>query len=344
QSYRELYADNKLNEVYFFFDEIQNISGWQKFVRRMDDSVSKKLFISGSNAKLLSKEIATSLRGRGISVELLPLYWSEYLDFKGIKKDIYSSRGKSKTISLFKQFLMYGSFPEIVAGNKDNDLKRTILQDYFNTMIYNDLVERYQISSVKNIKFFMRQLLASHAKEFSINKIYNTFKSAGLKIGRNSLYDYLDYAETVYLLSTLSKYEKSGRQTELARKKVFIIDNGLWGAVNIKDVDSLSRRLESVVFWYLRSVYEDVFMYKTEDNYECDFVVGGQGRIEKCIQVCLDMEMESTKEREIRALVKACRFFGLKEGWLISLEEDGELEVEGIKIKVVPAWKWMLLV
>ena len=220
QSYKELYPDLDLSECYLFFDEIQNIDGWEKFVRRIYDSVTKNIFITGSNAKLLSSEIASSLRGRSLSFSVYPLSFKEYLQFKNVPIELYGFNELSRIKSEFLNYLSDGGFPELVFMDKRYHVK--VLQEYFNVMMYKDLIERYKIGNITALKFFLKRIIASSTKEVSINKIYNELKSNGIKIGKNSLYEYLEYIQAIFLVQILHKY--SNKITELGEKKVYAID------------------------------------------------------------------------------------------------------------------------
>jgi predicted AAA+ superfamily ATPase len=198
QAYRELYTDIPLKDVYFFFDEVQNIPDWEKFVRRIVDTISTNVFITGSNAHLLSSEIATTLRGRSINYEVYPLTFIEYLAFNKAKNDIYNPAAKAKIVRHFENFLWHGGFPETL--DLSQELQNKTLQEYFNVMIYRDIVERFQITNLVTLKYFLKRVFESVTKPLSVNKIYNELKSQGYKIGKNMLYDFLDAAEAVYLV------------------------------------------------------------------------------------------------------------------------------------------------
>ena len=159
QSFRELYPDQDLKKCYFFFDEIQNVTGWEKFIRRVYDTISKNIFITGSNSKLLGKEIATSLRGRTLTFEVFPLSFSEYLAFKEIEIDLYSSKSLAHIKNALNLFLLNGAFPETLF--LDEIYINQTLQDYFNVLLYKDLVERYNITNTVALKFFLKRLIAS---------------------------------------------------------------------------------------------------------------------------------------------------------------------------------------
>ena len=152
ESYQELYPEVDLNNCYFLFDEIQNIDGWERFVRRVYEQISKNVFVTGSNSRLLSREISTSLRGRSINYEIFPLNFKEYLDFKEIKINLNSTRSVSAIINAFERFLYDGGFPELIFI--DNEIKNSVLQEYFNVMIFRDLIERYEITQTAILKYF----------------------------------------------------------------------------------------------------------------------------------------------------------------------------------------------
>ena len=176
ESYYELYPAKK-KPLYFFFDEIQNIQNWEKFVRRIYDTISKNIFITGSSSKLLSKEIATSLRGRSISYEIYPLMFDEYLKFKDIDAaDVSSTKNKAKIVNAFSQYLYSGGFPETINFNKDLRLKT--LQSYLDVMIYRDIIERYEVKNPIALKYFIKKSLSNVSNYLSVNKLFNELKSA----------------------------------------------------------------------------------------------------------------------------------------------------------------------
>ncbi|OQX77912.1 MAG: ATPase, partial [Bacteroidetes bacterium 4484_249] len=167
QAWRELHNGDELSNHYFFFDEIQNINGWEKFIRRIYDNETKNIYITGSNSNFLSTEIATSLRGRSIPFEIFPFSFDEYLRFKSIKTDYYSEKNKAIIINQFNNYLEMGGYPETI----DNDPIRQneILRTYYYVMLYKDLIERYNIPSAKVIKYFIEKLADNMTKHFSIN-------------------------------------------------------------------------------------------------------------------------------------------------------------------------------
>lgn len=206
-AYRELYPEIDLSKAFLFFDEIQNINRWEKFIRRIYDSITKNIFITGSNSKMLGDEIATSLRGRTLKYEILPLSFEEFLSFKKFKmtlpQDFYDSKIRAKVINLFKEYMLWGGFPEIIF--QPEGLKMRILQEYFDVMIYRDLIERYSIKDTFVLKYFIKRVAETVSKPLSINKIYNEIKSHGLKVGKNILYEFLEYLENAFIIRKIKK-------------------------------------------------------------------------------------------------------------------------------------------
>ena len=339
QSFLELYPQKDLKKCYFFFDEIQNITGWEKFVRRLYDTVSKNIYITGSNSKLLSSEIATSLRGRTLSYEVYPLSFSEYLAFKDIEVDLYSSKSLAYIRNAEVKFLKDGAFPEILF--LDEKYANQTLQEYFNVLLYRDLAERYNITNTIALKFFLKRIIASTTKQISINKIYNELKSSGIKIGKNTLYDFLDYIQNIYLAFTLQRYDNSLVNKELGEKKIYTVDIGLNNATEFRFSDNIGKSLENAVFLELKRRGRELFYYR-DTNSECDFIVQKGSQIVQALQVTYDMSDEETAKREIKGLLTACKNLNLSHGYIITYESEDEILEDGVNIMLTPFYKWAL--
>lgn len=339
QSYRELCPDISLSECYFFFDEVQNIQDWEKFIRRIYDSISKNIFITGSNSKLLSREIATSLRGRTVTYEVFPLSFSEYLRFYDIKPDIHHSQTRAKIAGLFENFLYGGGFPEIT-HLKDNSFRSKVLQEYFDVMLYRDLVERFGITNTNVLKYFIKRLFENITSPLSVNNIYNELKSQGYKVGKNSLYDYLDAAVSIYMFLIAKKQTESVLKQELGEKKVYSIDNGLLNAVTFKYSKDYGKLLENAIFMELYKSGRQIVFYK--DKRECDFIAFEKSGAKSIIQSAYSIEDLGTRQREIEGLMDACKRLSADEGFIITNSEEEDINWRGLSIKVVPAYKFML--
>jgi uncharacterized protein len=345
QSQLELHPNIKIEEVYFLFDEIQNIDGWEKFVRRVHETINKNIYITGSNSKHLSSEISTTLRGRNITIEVYPLQFNEYLKFKDIQVKYleYSPTKNAIMFNTYEQYLVQGGFPDIL--NLDKNIQTKVLQEYFNTMIYRDLIERYEITNHIALKFFINLLVQCHGSEISINKIYNQMKSSGVKISKDNLYEFLDNCKSIYLVLTINRFDYSLAVQQQSEKKLYVIDNGLFNSVSFKHSDDLGKLLESSIFYKLVCKHgkNNIFYFK-QAGYECDFIVQDKNNVSQAIQVCVTMKDIKTREREIKGIVKTCEFFNLKNGIVVTLGDiEEQIIVNGITVNTIPAWKFCLL-
>ena len=329
EAYYELYPDKK--EIYLFFDEIQEVNSWEKFVRRLYDSVSKQIFITGSSSKLLNKEIATGLRGRTVSFNILPLSFKEYSSFKDVPSDLHSTKGKAVLIREFKEYMEKGGFPEIV--NADSLFSQKILQSYLDVMIFRDLIERHEISNITALKYFVKKALSNCAKEFSVHKVYNELKSQGIKISKDSIYEFIDFCEDAFILSSVSLFSESiANQTT---KKIYSIDIALSRLVSFSLSKDLGRILENIVQIELTRKEKEIYYFR--DKYECDFIIKEKDSITEAFQVCLEFN-DDNEEREIEGLKEAMNKFKLKKGIILTLDEEKELD----NIKIIPVWKWLM--
>lgn len=331
-AYQGLYPDLDMASCYFFFDEIQLFDKWDRFIRRIYDTVTKNIFITGSNAKLLSTEIATELRGRALSYSVLPLSYVEYCRFQGVDSLSRSGKSMARLSHLMDSYLENGGFPELIKF--DHELRVKALQEYFNVMFYRDLIERFKISNTSLLKFFIKRLMSSATKEFSIHKIYNDLKSSGYKISKDSLYSFADYCESIYLAIPLKKFSASIIHQELSEKKIYVIDNGLFNAMNPKFSPNKGKLMEQAVFHKLLSEGHEIYFHK--QKYECDFLIKSGFNIIKAIQVTLSMADSETRIREIRGLVEACHANQLTEGLIVTEKEAESFEYDGVSINCMP--------
>jgi len=336
-AYLELFPDNK-NPIYLLFDEIQNITGWEKFVRRIYDNFTKNIIITGSSSKLLSKEIATSLRGRAISYDIFPLSFVEFLQFHKVDlQDIYSTTNKAKINNLFIQYFQNGGFPETVFMEKEIRLKT--LQNYLEVMIYRDIVERYNLTNLMAVKYFIKKAIVNTSNRISINKIFNELKSAGIKISKESIYEYADYSQDCFLLYFVNIYDLSFAKQIVNEKKLYCIDNGLVNSSTFKLSTDFGRLLENLVFLELKRRYTEIFYHY--DKYECDFIIATEHEPQIAIQVTHILD-EINKKRELAGLLEAITKYKIDEGIILTFDQEDEFIIDEKKIKVIPTWKWLL--
>ncbi len=336
-AYSEMYPDIRMNDVSFFFDEIQNISGWEKFVRRIFDTKTRNIYITGSNSRYLSTEIATELRGRTLPFTLYPLSLSEYFDFLGVEKRLFPQSQKSRIINLTMQFLTDGGFPEILTVNKQYRIR--LLQQYFNVMIFRDIVERYDVGNTEELKFFIKKIFAGITKPFSVNKAYNDLKSLGYKVSNKYLYEYLTYCNDVFLSRSVNRFDFSGIKQAKSEKKQYIIDTGMLHAVEFSVSKNQGKLLENMVFLEFLKSEQEVFYFK--NSKECDFIVKS-GSEYKPVQVSWSLDDESTRKREFLGLSSACDFLGTKEGLIITFDDKREEKFRDKTIKIMPVYEYFL--
>jgi predicted AAA+ superfamily ATPase len=317
-AFYSLYPENHDKHCYLFFDEIQNVPNWPKVIRRFFDTKRVSIYLTGSSAKLLSKEIATSLRGRSLSTEIWPFSFTEFLLSKKIE---YSVPMGKKTydgfVKLLEIYLHIGGFPEVISVTSDT--KNRILQDYVNAVIMRDIIERYNISNIILIHYIIKSLLKNVGTSFSINKFFNDVKTQGISASKNTLYEYLKYIEDAYLIFSVPIYAESIRKVQTNPKKIYAIDPGLVGAYTLSMSPNYGHLFENLVFLDLKRKNHEVYYYLTKEGYEIDFLSKTpQGKI-KLWQVVWDLKNEKTMQRELRALHSAEKELGVK-GELVTPE------------------------
>lgn len=320
ESFYKVYPENHEQICYFFLDEVQNIEDWSLVLRRFFDTKKIKIYISGSSAKLLSKEIATELRGRSFPTEVWPFSFSEYLHAKQVNFD--TKLFGQKTKDLFSQQLLNyineGGFPEVVLVN-GLEKKVQLLQEYVELVVMRDIIERYNIKNIQTIKYIIKTLLKNAGCSFSVNKLFNDFKSQNIPVTRGLLYDYLGYMEDAYLIFNISLYDESIRKVNSNPKKSYAIDTGLIKAFTFSLNNNYAHLFENLVYLDLKRQKNKIYYYLTEKKYEVDFLVENLKGERKLFQVVWDITDKLTLERETRALKAAEQELNIK-GELITPE------------------------
>ena len=341
QAYREMYPDTKLKDVYLFFDEIQLVQGWELFVLRVYKNYCKHIFITGSTAKMLSEEMASALRGWPDEYRVYPLSFGEYLTFKGIKANRFSEEGKAKLAVAFRGYCDEGGFPEVVLA-KGKMEKVKILQSYFNTMLFRDMMEHYRIgASPAVVRYFVKRVMNNLTKPTSVNNIYNDLKSQGLKVSKDSLYLWLDYACNIFMFRKVEKYSKSIVKRRSAPAKYYVADIALRNAVLLPESEEAGKALENIVYLNLeRSLGEDDCVFYFNESKECDFVVQRGERIAELIQVCWNLTSDNI-EREIGGLLEAHSITGCDNCRIITFSQEQTMECDGGKIEVLPITRFL---
>ncbi len=336
-AYYEMYPDKKNEKVYFFFDEIQNVQNWEKFIRRLYDTEKCAVFLTGSSAKLLGKEIATGLRGRTLSYEVFPLSFSELLRFKGIKPDLHSSKSQARIKNALADYPIRGGFPEII--NYDQSVFMKTLQEYIDLIMYRDIIERYGVSNTFLLKRLIKFCFSNISTLVSFNKLYNDFKSEGLNISRNTVYEYISYLEDAYALFNVPIYAKSVREQWRNPRKIYSVDVGFKTATDFPLSVDIGRVFENIVFLELRRRTEKIYYFKGKREVDFYYTEDDKGRL---LNVSYEMDSPATRDREISGLVEAMKEFSLKEGSIVTAEHKELIKTESGKIHVIPLWEWLL--
>ena len=342
-AYRELYPDTLLKDVYMFFDEIQDIEGWELFVMRVYKSYCQNIYISGSNARLLSQEIATSLRGWALEYRTFPLSFAEYCRFRSIPTERLDEQQTVQLRLAWDDYNRYGGFPEVVLTN-DNLLRDKLLQTYYNAMLFRDMVERHGISNIGVLRYFIKRIMNNVTKPTSINSIYNDIRSQGLKISKDELYKWIDYLCESFMFIRVPRYTKSLIAEETGLKKYYFIDNGMRQNILLPHSQDHGKLLESSVLLHLCRMCGELekVTYFMNDR-ECDFVLQHEEQVLQLIQVCWQMDDAETREREICGLLEAHKVTLCDNLTIVTHHQEETIERDGVTINVMPAWKWMLM-
>lgn len=347
EAYRELYPEHRKKINYLFFDEIQNVKDWEIGVRRIYDTRKFRIFLTGSSSKLLSKEIATQLRGRAISFEILPFSFREILSAKGIEleRNIASSMERFSITKCLNEYLKVGGFPEVVL-EENSDLKLRILKEYLETMFFKDLVERYHVKNQALLRELMKFLTTNTANLFSLNAFYRWIKST-YPVTKRTLLNYVAYLEDTGLFFLVRKFSYSLKEQTQTPRKCYIVDIGLRSAYGFKFSEDEGRNLENTVFIELqrrkaKNPLMEIFYWQDYKKREVDFVIKQGKTIEQLIQVCAKIDDFRIKEREIGALVKASEQLKCNNLSVITFDYEKEEEINGKKVAFKLIWQWLL--
>jgi predicted AAA+ superfamily ATPase len=317
----------------FYFDEIQNIKGWERFVRRLHD-LGKKVFVTGSNASMLSRELGTHLTGRYLSIELFPFSFKEFVLYNGLlldEKELYSTSGKSILQKHFNEYLKSGGFPLYIKNKNDDYLK-----SLYNSIIYRDVMVRNRLTYERELLELVYFLASNVAKPSSNNSLAKTVHIKNATTIKN----YISFLQNTYLLFQINKHDYSLKKQLQNLKKTYFIDNGLVNKLGFMFSDNLGRLLENLVFVELKRKGFDVYYHK--EKHECDFVVKETNKITNAIQVCFAFESEQTKRREINGLLEALNKYNIEEGIILTNSIEDEIVTNEKKIKIKATWKWLL--
>lgn len=321
---------NDKNIVYFL-DEVQNADNWERWVNNLY-SKNIKVFVTGSNSKLLSSEISTYLTGRNKVIKLYPFSFREFLRYHSINKTKNLTTEEKNEI--FREFLDYfeiGGFPCIIKNN-DINLSKQYFEDIFNK----DVLNRYQIKQIKEIKDLILYLFSNSGRTYS----YSTLKQITKIKSLSTIKNYIDFFKNVFLVYTIEKFDYSLKKQKISSSKVYIADNSFFKTISFNFSENKGKRLENLVFLELIRKGREVYYHL--DKKECDFVIKEDLKVTFVIQVSLELDDLRTRKREIDGLMDAMKKYNLKQGYILTLEEEKTITKSKKKIFVMPVWKWLL--
>ncbi len=323
-------------KVYIFLDEVQFFSNWQVFVKSLYEKGKVKFFITGSNSRLLSAEMATLLSGRSITKKIYPFNFQEIAKLSKLEMadriEILSNENKLKKV--FGEYLKNGGFPEVVLEKKQK-MKEEILINYYKNILYQDIIPRFEVKKTKEIEKLLLYLISNIGRSYSYNSL-----AKFLKMNDKTVKEYIGFFEESFLLFEISNYQYSLKKQENYPKKVYTADNGFISAVSFSFSENSGSFLENVVFLELLAGGKEIYYHLGKQ--ECDFVIKEKNRIVEAMQVCYNMD-EKNRKREVKGLLEALEKYKLKGGLILTYNQEEEFVEAGKTIKLMPVWKWLLL-
>ena len=339
-----MFPEPAAEPITLFLDEIQLVPGWETFVRRLLDTPGYEIFLSGSSAKLLSREIATSMRGRAWEIAIHPFSFREFLRHHGYgMPDDPSVLTAKKTTALdhhFARYLETGGFPEAQGLNPAH--RRQLLQGYIDVMLLRDVIERHQVANVTALRWLVRRLLSSPAGLFSITKFSADLKSQGIPVSRDHLYEFLSHLEDAFLLQTIPVASDSEKRRQVNPRKVYPADPALIPVFDRSGKPNTGHALESVVFTELQRRGAEIAYVKTANGFEVDFLARYPDGAEELIQVSTSIDDPEARDREVRALQDAATEHPRAKQLILTLESRLPFPQVPKPINVLPSWSWML--
>lgn len=341
EAYFSLFPEKKHSEkVYFFLDEIQTVLGWEKFIDRLLRTEKCEVYITGSSAHMLSREVATQMRGRSLSWEMFPFSFREYLNYLRIDNQGQLSTKKRLLIQKgFESFWEAGGFPEVTGLSKALRVKTH--QEYFQAILFRDLIERYDIAHPKAVSDLTHRLVDNTASLYSINNLTGYLQALGHRVPKSAVSEYLKWFEDAYFLFTVKLFDASAARANTNPKKIYCIDHSLVTSVSSGILQNSGHLLENLVFTALRRMGPDIHYYRTKCGREVDFIISLPEK-PLLVQVCESIADPRTKKRETAALTVAMSELDLNSGIIVTRHEQDEIKTSKGTITVMPVWSFLL--
>lgn len=342
EAYFSLYPEKKSTEmVYCFFDEIQSMPRWEPFIDRLMRTEKCQVVLTGSSAQLLSREVATQMRGRALSWELFPFSFAEYLDARGVDRTMPLSTRKRLLVEReFAGFWQAGGFPEVLGLERQTRVR--VHQEYFHAVLFRDLIERHDIAHPKALVDLARRLVDNVASLYSINSLSGHLKALGHKVPKSTVAEYVQWLEDAYFLFTVPLFDTSLARRQVNPRKIYAIDHALVTSVSSGIQANTGHLLENLVFTSLRHHHPSLFYYRTRNGGEVDLVVPDRAGKPRLIQVCESLVDGDTEKRETSALWDAMAETGVDDATIVTRGEEREMTGTVGTIRLLPAWKFLL--
>jgi len=325
EAFLELYGESKV----FFLDEVQNVDGWEMFVRRLYDQ-KFKFFITGSNASMLSRELGSRLTGRYVSVEVFPFSFKEFLRFNKMEiPEVLTTKDRAAVKKAYRDYFERGGMPEFLRYDRMG-----IIQTLYENILYKDILVRYGLQDERVMKELAMYLISNCSSEITYNQLKKMLNVGSV----NTIKSYIDHLESSYLIFTLNKYSPSLKKQLYSHKKTYVIDVSFIDLVSFKFAEDYGRVMENIVLVELKRSGKDVYFH--QEKKECDFVIREKRKIKEAIQVTYRLTNKN-RDREIKGLLEAMEEYGLKKGLIITDNERSAIEENGYSIEIIPIWDWL---
>jgi hypothetical protein len=340
-AYYTLYPEKQgTAKIYCFFDEIQEVANWEPFIDRLLRTEKCEVYLSGSSAKMLSREISTQMRGRALTWELFPLSFKEFLDAKSIDYHKITTQNRLLIQKTYTDYFRQGGFPEVLEVSRQ--IRIMILQEYYKTILHRDIIERFDALHPKAVMEAGHRLISSISSLYSINKITDYLKSIGHKVSKTFVGNCLDWFEDAYFLFSVKLFSASVNKQKTNPRKIYCIDHGMVQAVTPQITEDRGHLLENIVFLHLRRQGQEIYYYRTEKGQEVDFIWIDKNRKKHLAQVSWSLQNEKTRKRELASLFIAMDELEIETAMVITDEENEIIQNGNKQIELLPAWKFFL--
>jgi len=347
EAFYSLYPAKQTKEVvYFIFDEIHRVTGWEDYILYLLENPMHRILLTGSTAKLLKGEIASALRGKNFSLELFPFSFREFIRHYNAEEDTISSQGQSRLRKMLQKYLDQGGFPGLL--DLEGHLHIDMLQSYWDTMVLRDIIEAHPKDNINITSFthFSQALLSRISCPMTVRKIMTNMEHAGLSFSLETLYKYLRYLEEAFMLYTIPIHSKSEKIRNRNYRKTYAIDWALADAIAPAGGVDITKKFENMIFIELLRRGYQVSYYLTKKNYEIDFIAikkAAREKTKQLYQICYNFHEPEVRHRELRGIKETASFMNIHDIFVITFNEEEIIDMNGFKVKVLPAWKWLLM-